>query len=64
MIAQIEAELPSEVKSLKSFTMELLLANQLFQDRCKEVIRQLVEEKHIAFHKYRLLENAAGIRDQ
>ncbi|KAI3633678.1 hypothetical protein MIR68_008625 [Amoeboaphelidium protococcarum] len=64
MIAQIEAGLPNDVASLKSFTIELLLANQLFQDRCKETIRQLIEEKHIALHKYRLLENAAGIRDQ
>lgn len=49
--------------SLKNFTVELLLANQLFQERCKEVIRQLIEEKHVALHKYRLLDNAAGIRD-
>lgn len=63
MIQQIESDLPNDVPNLKQFTIELLLANQMFQDRCKESIHQLVEDKHIAVHKYRLLENAAGIKD-
>jgi hypothetical protein len=60
----IEAELPDDISLLKSFSIDLLLTNQLFQDRCKETLHQLIEEKHVALHKYRLLENAAGIRDR
>ena len=35
MIQQIEDELPNDILALKKFSIELLLANQLFQDRCK-----------------------------
>jgi hypothetical protein len=35
MIRQLEAELPNDVPTLKNFTIEVVMANQLFQDRCK-----------------------------
>ena len=35
MIRQIEFELPNDIPSLKTFSVELLLSNQMFQDRCK-----------------------------
>jgi hypothetical protein len=41
MIQQIEAELPNDIAALKQFSIELLMANQLFQDRCKVYIRTL-----------------------
>lgn len=62
MISEIGQELPNDVDELKEFTIECLIANQLFLDRFKEILHQLIEEKHIALHKYRLLESAAGIR--
>lgn len=37
MIEQIEDELPNDNITLKKFSIELLLANQLFQDRCKVI---------------------------
>jgi len=35
-----------------------------FQDRCKDVLHQLIEQKHVALHKVNLLEQAAGIKDE
>jgi hypothetical protein len=64
IIKNIEAELPDDIQLLKGFSIDLLLTNQMFQERCKETLHQLIEEKHVALHKYRLLENAAGIRDR
>jgi hypothetical protein len=56
MVMQIIMELPGDVSALKNMVVEFLLSNQLFQERCKGVIRQLIEEKHIAQYRYRLLD--------
>ena len=35
MMQQLQAELPDDPKELQLFAVELLVANQLFQDRCR-----------------------------
>ncbi|KAJ3293067.1 hypothetical protein HK104_004763 [Borealophlyctis nickersoniae] len=59
-----ESLLPHDIKIIRPFCLELLAVHTVFQERCKETIRQLIEEKHIALHKNRLLEQAAGIQDR
>jgi tryptophan 2,3-dioxygenase len=56
MMRQLEAELPDDVSELRTFAVELLLANQLFQDRCKEALYVVLEEKHQAWNRCMLLE--------
>ncbi|KAJ3178221.1 hypothetical protein HDU87_003773 [Geranomyces variabilis] len=63
-ILEIYSELPEGVESLRSLCVDLIVSQSVFQARCKETIRQLVEEKHVALHKNRLLEQAAGIQDK
>ncbi|KAI8848736.1 ras guanine nucleotide exchange factor domain-containing protein [Chytridium lagenaria] len=57
-------ELPKDAKTLRLLSIELIDAQDTFQERCKETILQLIEEKHIALCKNRLLEQAAGITDK
>lgn len=56
MMKQLEAELPDDQHELRAFAIELLLANQMFQDRCKEAIYELLEDKHRALNRCSLLE--------
>ncbi|KAJ3055618.1 hypothetical protein HK097_009945 [Rhizophlyctis rosea] len=51
-----EAELPYDVQTLRPFCIDVIVSHSIFQERCKETIRQLIEEKQIAQHKNRLLE--------
>eukprot|EP00158_Paraphelidium_tribonemae_P006171 Partr_v1_DN27709_c1_g1_i1_m67015 putative Son of sevenless homolog len=60
-LKQIEAELPGTGPGLRTLILEMLASNQTFQDRCRAKIRELIKEKHQAWYKYRLLENAAGL---
>ncbi|KAI9138851.1 ras guanine nucleotide exchange factor domain-containing protein [Paraphysoderma sedebokerense] len=62
--AKIRDDLPNDLASLKVLLVDLLISNQKFEDRCKETIHQLIEQKHIALHKNRLLELAAGVKDK
>ncbi|KAJ3107545.1 hypothetical protein HDU97_003850 [Phlyctochytrium planicorne] len=57
-------ELPQDPHTLRLLCTELIEAQETFQERCKEIILQLIEEKHIALCKNRLLEQAAGITDK
>ncbi|KAJ3191847.1 hypothetical protein HK101_007350 [Irineochytrium annulatum] len=59
-----ESELPNDVSTLKTLCGDLIVAQNMFMERCKETIHQLVEEKHIALCKNRLLEQASGIQDK
>ncbi|KAJ3023549.1 hypothetical protein HKX48_002422 [Thoreauomyces humboldtii] len=63
-LIELEAELPQEAEALRALCIELIVSQSVFQARCKESIRQLIEEKHVALHKNRLLEQAAGIQDK
>ncbi|TPX55448.1 hypothetical protein PhCBS80983_g05300 [Powellomyces hirtus] len=63
-LIELEAELPQEIESLRALCIDLIVSQSVFQARCKETIRQLIEEKHVALHKNRLLEQAAGIQDK
>ncbi|KAG4085764.1 ras GEF [Neocallimastix lanati (nom. inval.)] len=63
-LADIYSELPDNVQFLKYYIMDLILMNETFQERCKESLYQLIEEKQIALHKNNLLESAAGINDK
>ncbi|KAJ3035399.1 hypothetical protein HDV00_003997 [Rhizophlyctis rosea] len=62
--AEWESEIPYDVETLRPFCIDVIISHSIFQERCKETIRQLIEEKHIALHKNRLLEQAAGIHDR
>ncbi|KAI9355434.1 ras guanine nucleotide exchange factor domain-containing protein [Zopfochytrium polystomum] len=59
-----EDDMPSDAKVLKRFIVESLSSYYSLRDRCKEVVRQLVEEKHIALCKNRILEQSLGITDK
>ncbi|KAI8999981.1 ras guanine nucleotide exchange factor domain-containing protein [Gaertneriomyces semiglobifer] len=63
-LPDLAADLPSDVSVLKGFIIDLIVTQSIFQERCKETIRQLCEEKWVALHKLRLLEQAAGIGDR
>ncbi|KAI9090515.1 ras guanine nucleotide exchange factor domain-containing protein [Phlyctochytrium arcticum] len=63
-LVELEAELPEDIVTLKGFCIDLIISQTVFRERCKETIRQLIEEKHIALHKNRLFEQAAGIQDR
>nr|KAJ3420617.1 hypothetical protein HK105_005467 [Polyrhizophydium stewartii] len=58
-LGQLESELPSDVGKLKELCVDLLINQNVFEERCK-----LIEEKHMAMYKNRLLEQAAGIPDR
>ncbi|KAI8929333.1 ras guanine nucleotide exchange factor domain-containing protein [Entophlyctis helioformis] len=62
-LGQLVKELPSDIGSLKELCIDLLINQNVFEERCKEAIRQLIEEKHAVMYKNRLLEQAAGIPD-
>ncbi|KAJ3218223.1 hypothetical protein HDU67_006332 [Dinochytrium kinnereticum] len=49
-------ELPNDIPTLRAMCFELIEAQDKFQDRCRETILQLIEEKHIALCKNRLME--------
>ncbi|TPX63113.1 hypothetical protein SpCBS45565_g06841 [Spizellomyces sp. 'palustris'] len=63
-LIELESELPEDITRLKGFCIDLIISQSVFRERCKETIRQLIEEKHVALHKNRLLEQAAGIQDR
>ncbi|KAH6582192.1 hypothetical protein BASA61_008652 [Batrachochytrium salamandrivorans] len=46
-------------------SIEALLQGQtVFEERCRDAIHQLIEEKHISMYKTRLMEQSAGIPDK
>ncbi|KAJ3321217.1 hypothetical protein HDU76_000130 [Blyttiomyces sp. JEL0837] len=59
-----EDDLPDDILVLKQFCMDLFHTQTVFQERCKEALRQLIEEKHIALRKNALLEQSVGIKDK
>ncbi|KAI9199222.1 ras guanine nucleotide exchange factor domain-containing protein [Polychytrium aggregatum] len=63
-LAQLQHALPSDVNILKIFALDLVQKQAKFENRCREIIYQLVEEKHILAHKNRLMEEAIGIKDK
>ncbi|KAI8818638.1 ras guanine nucleotide exchange factor domain-containing protein [Fimicolochytrium jonesii] len=63
-LIELESQLPQDFNTLKALCIDLVVSQSVFQARCKETVRQLLEEKHVALHKNRLLEAAAGIQDK
>ena len=63
-LRNIESDLPDNIMELKQVVLELLGQNHLFQERCKQKLRQLIHDKHAAVYKFHLLENAAGKREE
>eukprot|EP00842_Homolaphlyctis_polyrhiza_P006864 jgi/Hompol1/767/HPOL_001367-RA len=64
LLGQIDTDLPHDSSKLKALCLDLLINQSVFEDRCKEAIYQLIEERHVVLYKNRLLEQAAGIPDQ
>ncbi|KAJ3112506.1 hypothetical protein HDU96_004486 [Phlyctochytrium bullatum] len=56
--------IPTDPEVLRLLCIELIEAQEAFQERCQETILQLIEEKHVALCKNRLMEQAAGITDK
>ncbi|KAJ1567731.1 hypothetical protein HK405_004970, partial [Cladochytrium tenue] len=56
--------LPDDTGVLQDYILEVTGANATFQARCRDAVRQLVEEKHILMSKNRVLEQALGIVDR
>ena len=62
-LRNMEKYLPNDYQLLKGFAIEFILANQLFQERCKQAIYQVIKEKHEINYKRKMLEDSAGIVD-
>lgn len=60
-LPKLQAELPNNVNLLKLFIGDVVGQQATFMERCKEVIKTLIEDKHIAHHKMKLIEHAAGL---
>ncbi|KAI8812363.1 ras guanine nucleotide exchange factor domain-containing protein [Cladochytrium replicatum] len=61
--SSIESALPTNTSVLRIFTTNVILTHKAFQDRCKETIYQLLEEKQNALYKIQLYEQSAGVHD-
>jgi hypothetical protein len=57
----LESQLPSDMIELKSLLMDVLINFTLFEERSKEAIMQLVDEKHRLLNRCRVYEKAAQI---
>ena len=56
--------LPNDPEVMRKFIINLIMEVNEFQDKVRETVRQLVEQKYVATHKVTLLEQAAGITDE
>ncbi|KAH6571143.1 hypothetical protein BASA62_004025 [Batrachochytrium salamandrivorans] len=63
-LSSLENELPSDIIKLKELCIDLLIGQTVFEERCRDAIHQLIEEKHISMYKTRLMEQSAGIPDK
>ncbi|TPX37441.1 hypothetical protein SmJEL517_g00744 [Synchytrium microbalum] len=64
LTAQIQSALPKDPATVRLFAIDLFVTEEIILERCRELIRQLIEEKQIANHKSRLLEAAVGLKDK
>ncbi|KAI8910301.1 ras guanine nucleotide exchange factor domain-containing protein [Gorgonomyces haynaldii] len=57
------ARLPKDINDMRDLVVDLLIHQNLFEERCKDALKQVLEEKHTALYKVRLLEEAAGLEN-
>lgn len=60
-LVKIESELPDNARGLRLFVMDVLISYVTFMDRCKDSIKNLIQEKNIAHHKVKLVNHTAGL---
>jgi len=56
--------LPNDPDVLRKHIINMISEMNEFQDKVKDALHQLIEQKHVALHKVNLLEQAAGIKDE
>ena len=62
-LAEIRDNLPKSVEELKALVIELTLDHHNFEQVTKDALLRLLEEKFVAHHHLRLMEQASGIDD-
>lgn len=66
LIASVLTDLKAQTnpEELKSFIIKLITSEYIFQNRTRQAIKSILEEKYFLLHKLSLLEQAAGIADR
>lgn len=55
-IARLQADLPNDLQQLKDLTTEMILSHMVHQEKCREWMYQLIDDKHVAQHRSNMLE--------
>ncbi|RKP20339.1 ras GEF [Rozella allomycis CSF55] len=62
-IEYVDSQVPQDVAYLRDYIVEVIVNFYKFQERTKDIIVQVVEEKQIAVQKYNSIEGLLGLKD-